>query len=138
VDQVKSVWNTGVGTEIYLSEQASGFASFSTDYTFVRDGISRFVQNTGEANNNTWNANFYHVGGGIVLKLRGADITLGATHTGAQETIPRAVSFPDGSGQGIFSTTETANLKWERWRMVFSFSFPFLKDYTKKFTEEKK
>ncbi len=43
----------------------------------------------------------------------------------------------DNSQQPIFNTSNVANARWDRWRFVFSFSFPFLKNYTKKFTDSK-
>ncbi|MBL7864058.1 MAG: long-chain fatty acid transport protein [Cyclobacteriaceae bacterium] len=131
-DQMKSVWNAGIGMEFFISEHISGFASFSTDFTTVTDDITRFLQRQDEASNSSWKADFYHWGGGVVLDFKGADITLGVTHTGAQQTIPRLLNFPDGGGGGIFDPNSTADLKWDRWRFVFSFSFPFLADYAKK------
>ncbi len=138
VDQMKGIWNAGIGAELYISEHVSGFASFSTDFTSVTSDLTRFVQRQDEAANSSWNADFYHIGGGIVISVKGADITLGATHTGANEEIARPVSFPDNPSQPIFASGNTADLRWDRWRFVFSFSLPFLKDYTKKLTEEKK
>ena len=67
-----------------------------------------------------------------MLNFKGADVTLGVTHTGARQTIPRPLNFPDGSGGGIFDPNATSDLQWDRWRFVFSFSFPFLADYAKK------
>lgn len=132
-DEAKSVWNAGIGGELYISEHVSGYASFSTDFSSVATDIIRFVQRQKESSNNAWAADFYHYGGGVVLDFKGADITLGVTHTGARQTIPRLVSFPDeGGGGAIFDPTQTADLKWDRWRFVFSFSFPFLADYAKK------
>lgn len=131
-DQMKSVLNAGLGLEFYISEHVSGFGSFSTDYSSVADDITRFVQRQSEAANSSWKADFYNIGGGVVLDFKGADITLGATHTGARQTVPRIVNFPDGGGGDIFDPTQTTDLRWDRWRFVFSFSFPFLADYAKK------
>ncbi len=131
-DQMNSVWNAGLGMEFYLSQHVSGFASFSTDYSSVSNDITRFLERKTEAANSSWKADFYNVGGGVVLDFKGADITLGVTHTGARQTIPKLLNFPDGSGGGILDPTATTDLAWDRWRLVFSFSFPFLADYVKK------
>ena len=138
VDQYKSVLNAGIGTEIYISKKVSGFASFSTDFTAVSSDITRFLERKDEANNSSWNVDFYHVGGGVVVNLKGAAITLGATHTGASMLVPRPINFPETSGQSIFTSTDQSNLQWDRWRFVFSFSIPFLRDYTDKILDEKK
>ncbi len=134
-DEMKSVWNAGIGFEVYVSQHVSGFASFSTDYSSVSNDITRFIQRLPEAANNSWKADFFNVGGGVVLDFKGADITLGVTHTGAKQTVPRLVNFPDNGGGGngtIFDPNSTTDLEWDRWRVVFSFSFPFLADYAKK------
>jgi hypothetical protein len=34
--------------------------------------------------------------------------------------------------EGIFNSEDTADIMWTRWRFIFSFSFPFLKDMQKK------
>ena len=140
LDQIQSVWNAGIGTEFYISEQVSGFASFSTDYACGTLTLPKFVERQSEAANTGWITDFYHIGGGVVLKLKGADVTLGATHTGANQTIQRPVNLPDSNNPSapIFDSTNTADLKWERLRIVFSFSFPFLKNYTDKLSGEKK
>jgi len=133
-DEAKSVWNAGLGAEWYISEHVSGYASFSTDFSSVNSDITRFVERKPETSNNAWAADFFHWGGGVVLAFKGADLTLGVTHTGANQKIPRLINFPeDGGGSGtIFDPTSTADLKWDRFRLVFSFSFPFLADYAKK------
>ncbi len=138
VDQANSVWNAGIGGELYFSPKVSGFASFSTDFSSLPADITRFVERSSEASANGWAADFYNFGTGVVLTFKGADITLGATHVGANQTIPRPVSFPDSSNSNIFSSTDTADVRWDRWRLVFSFSFPFLKDYADKLQGEKK
>jgi len=133
-DEALSVLNGGIGAEIYISEHVSGFASFSTDFSSVGNDLTRFIQRQSESSNNAWKADFYHYGGGVVLDFKGADLTLGVTHTGARQTIPRLINFPDGDGSSgsLFDPTQTSELKWDRWRLVFSFSFPFLADYAKK------
>jgi hypothetical protein len=135
IDSEKSVLNAGIGAELYINKKISGFTSFSTDFSSMTDNLTRFIERKPEAGDGTWSSDFYHVGGGFVLNLNGADITLGITHTGANLTIPRPISFPDNSSQPIFNTGDNADVRWDRWRFVFSFSFPFLNNYAKRFTE---
>ena len=61
-DKVKSVWNFGVGAEIYINPQISGFLSFSSDFSAAQSDLVRFSERSPEASNSTWNADFYHVG----------------------------------------------------------------------------
>jgi len=127
-DSDKSVLNAGIGAEFYINKKISGFASFSTDFSSASDDLTRFIERKPEASDGTWSSDFYHIGGGFVLNLNGADITLGVTHTGADLTLPRPINFPDNSQQPIFNSNNVANARWDRWRFVFSFSFPFLKN----------
>ncbi len=136
VDEFKSVINAGVGIEIYLTNNISFYTSFSTDFSAVTDNVARFVENEAEAYNSIFKSNFYHYGGGFVLDLKGADVTLGLTYTGANLTLPRPFTFPEDSDDDIFDPYELLHAKWSRWRIVFSFSLPFLKDFQKK-AEEK-
>jgi hypothetical protein len=137
VDDERSVLNAGIGAEFFINKKVSGFASFSTDFSSITNDLTRFVERKPEAGDGTWSSDFYHIGGGFVLNLNGADITLGVTHTGANLEIPRPFNFPDNPSQPILNTNDVANTRWDRWRFVFSFSFPFLKNYTKKLAGDK-
>ena len=137
VDNDKSILNAGLGAELFINNKISGFVSFSTDFSTATGDVTRFIERKPEASDGTWNSDFYHVGGGFVLSLNGAAITLGATHTGATLIMPQPVNFPDSPSQPIFNSGSNASARWDRWRFVFSFSFPFLKNYTKRFTEQK-
>ena len=133
-DEAKSVWNAGLGIEFYVSKSVSGYASFCTDFSSVTNGISRFLEQKDEVAASSWNIDFYHLSGGIMLDLKGADLTLGVAHTGATRVVPRPVNFPENADDSVFSNSDTADFRWDRWRLIFSFSFPFLKDWEKKIT----
>lgn len=136
IDQQKSVINAGIGGELYFSKKVSGFASFSTDFSAVPDNTISFLNNEDAASNSTTKMDFYHFGTGIILAFKGADITLGATYTGAEQNFARPIDFPDGNGGDVVYSNETSKLKINRWRFVFSFSVPFLKDYAKKWEQK--
>ena len=136
VDKLNSVTNIGLGVELYISEKVSAYLSTSTDYSAVTSDLSRFTKNLPETYNSILKADFYHFGGGVVLHFKGADITLGATYTGANQEFNRPVNFPEDAGDEIFSQDDKAQLEWDRIRFVFSFSLPFLKDVQKKVEEK--
>jgi hypothetical protein len=136
VDDLTHVINAGIGVEFYISEKVNGYLSASTDFSAVTSDISKFIQKGAETTNSISKADFYHFGGGVVLKLRSADITLGATYTGAKQSFIRPVSFPDDKGDEVFGDDDTATLEWDRVRVVFSFSLPFLKDVQEKVEEK--
>ncbi len=136
IDQRQSVLNAGFGAEIFIDDHISAYGSFSTDFTSLPGTVSRFIERNDIVDSQTWNVDFYHVGGGVVLDFKGIDLTLGATHTGASATLPRVVNFPDSSNGSVFNSGTTSTLDWQRWRLIFSFSFPFLKDYAKKVSDK--
>jgi hypothetical protein len=136
IENYRSVINAGVGFEIFLTENISFFTSFSTDFSAVVNDVALFVENESEASNSTFTSDFYHFGGGVALDLKGADVTLGVTRTGSNLKLPRPFNFPEEEGDDIFETENTIDAAWRRWRIVFSFSLPFLKDWQRK-AEEK-
>ncbi len=136
LDKMESVINAGFGLEFYLSEKVSFFTSFSTDFSTVPKDITAFVENKEIAYGSVFKSDFYHYGGGFVLNLNGADITLGVTYTGANLKFPRPFTFPGSGDDDIFDEEAMIDARWNRMRVVFSFSLPFLKDVQKK-AEEK-
>ncbi|MCK4749119.1 MAG: hypothetical protein KAT15_18830 [Bacteroidales bacterium] len=131
-DQAERVFNFGAGIELKMKDALSFYASYSSDYSYVPSDIRYFTEFGGESFNSTFRADINHAGAGFVLKLKRADITLGSTYAWARESIPRPIDFPDeGEEGGIFDSSDTADLLWSRWRFIFSFSIPFLKDIQK-------
>jgi hypothetical protein len=133
-DQHEPVFNYGAGLEIVTGKVWSAYLSYASDRSYVPSDISRFADLGEEAANSNFRADFNHAGMGIILKLKKADITLGATHAWAREFVPRPIDFPDEGEdeEGIFDSDDVTEIRWSRWRFIFSFSFPFLKDIEKK------
>lgn|GEM_PF-821780 len=131
-DDLSSVFNVGIGVELYVNENLSVYTGFNTDFSSVRDNPLAFSENEETASNSSISTNLYHFSGGVVMSLRGIDLTLGAAYTGGSQRFARPIDFPDGDGGGIFDPDETATLTWSRWRLILGFSFPFLDDVTGK------
>jgi len=131
-DQAEQVFNFGVGMEFVIGEELSFYSSYSSDNSYVPSDIIRQSEFQEEAMNSTFRADINHVGAGFVLKLKRADITLGTTYAWAQESFPRPIDFPDEGEEGIFNSTDLTEVRWDRWRFIFSFSVPFLKDLQQK------
>ncbi|MCX2742980.1 long-chain fatty acid transport protein [Mangrovivirga sp. M17] len=133
VDAYRSILNVGIGAEWYLSDKVRLYGSFSTDFSAApKDGVG-FMNQRPVASNSAINANYFHAAAGVLLSFKGADFTLGATHTGGKTDFSRPVNIPDENNTGpIVNTEDTGNLRWDRWQFIVSFSVPFLKDYAKK------
>ncbi|GAA4843612.1 hypothetical protein GCM10023331_30730 [Algivirga pacifica] len=136
VERLRPVINFGIGLEWYINKNVSGYASTSTDFSAIPDDAPQFNNQEAVVSNALLNANFLNIGGGIVLNFRGADITLGATHTGGSRSFERPFSFPEDGGGGTLETNDEGRVRWNRWRIVFSFSVPFVKSYTKKLEDK--
>ena len=132
IDEYEPVFNFGAGIEFVLGKTSSLYLSYAADNSYVPSKIDRFVKFSEEASNSSFRADINHAGAGFILKLKRADVTLGATHAWARESLPRPIDFPDEGEEGIFNSEDTADIRWTRWRFIFSFSFPFLKDIEKK------
>ncbi len=138
VDDLQSVINFGIGTQIYFSDKLSTYLSVSSDFSAAPEIKTGFTENQPEANNTVFSADFFHFAGGVVLSLKRADVTLGAAYTSAKQEFARPVDFPEEGDDSIFEQDETGLFKWSRLRIIFSFSFPFLKDAANKFSGDKK
>jgi len=135
VDNLKSVVNYGIGLEIYVSPKVFAYSSFSVDHSAAGGNLSSFASLEAKVTSSSITADYYHFGGGVVLTLKGADITVGGTYTGSKQKFDRPFNFPDDNDDKFFNSGEQATLRWNRWRFVFSFSLPFLKEKTKKIEE---
>lgn len=131
MDKLDPVINFGIGVELNLNEKSSFYTSFATNYSGVTSNIVRFVENKQEAFNSTFQADFLKFGGGFVLNTRWAEVTLGATYTGATQDFERPINFPDEGDEPIFESSATSTLKFTQWRIILGFSFPFV-DQVKK------
>lgn len=129
--RMKSIFNAGLGFDIYLSEKVSLFTSFNTDFSAVPDNVTGFLEQTPEFHNSWLSADLYHFGLGVDMKFKGTHLTLGTSYTSASQNFDRPIDFPIEGGNNIFEQDEEGTFKWSRWRFVISFSFPFLKDLTK-------
>lgn len=134
-DGLKSIMNMGVGAEWYISEKVSGYASFSTDFNAAPNDAVSFVAQREVASNLTFDANFFHLAGGVLLKFKGADFTLGATHTSGTTDFMKPTAFPD-INDNTAPAGDQGSMLWNRWQFIVSVSVPFLKDYVKKMEEK--
>ena len=131
-DDLESVFNYGIGLELYLNKSLSMFYSFSTDYSAVPEDVSRLLEFEEEYSNASFQADIWHAGGGFLLKNTKMDITLGCTYTFANQTYERPLDIPDGNNNVSTDAQQTTTLNLSQWRFLFGVSFPFLKDLKRK------
>ena len=137
MDKLDPVLNFGIGIELNLSEKSSFYSSFATNYSGVTSNLVRFAENEPDAFNSTFSADFYKFGGGFVINSRWAEVTLGATFTGASQEFNRPINFPDEGDDPIFESGATSTLRFTQWRIILGFSFPFAEKMKKSLEGEK-
>jgi hypothetical protein len=123
VDELKSVINYGLGLEMNLNEKISIYASIATNYSSVTSDITRFAELEEEANNSVFQADFLKFGSGFTLNTSWAEVTLGATYSGASQEIKRPIDF--SGDQPVLDSDAPATITFKEWRFILGFSFPF-------------
>jgi hypothetical protein len=136
VDDLDPVINYGIGIELDLSEKISAYGSFATDNSAVKKDISRFAELEEQANNSVFQADFYKFGGGVAIKTKAVEITVGATNSGASQEFNRPINFPDEDEDDVFESGNTSKLVFNEWRFILGFSFPFAEKLKEKLEGE--
>ena len=123
VDQLRSVFNYGIGIEHKFNEKINAYASIAADYSAV-DSDAGFLYEFDDEDirYSVFDGDIFHFGGGIALNLKWAELTVGATFGAADREITRPLNLGEDV---IFDPTETATLEYSRWRFLVGFSFPF-------------
>ncbi|QDH80505.1 long-chain fatty acid transport protein [Echinicola soli] len=136
MDSRKSIANAGIGVEWFLNKKVSFYGGFSTDFNAAADNTVSFVTQESTATNLSFDANFYHVAGGVLLKFKGAEFTLGATHTSGQTDFDKPINFPSDNDPSVVDIANDGRMLWDRWQFIVSVSVPFLKDYVDKLEDK--
>ena len=125
VDEMDQVWNFGIGLEWYLKSNLTAYLSYSTDKSGVTSDITRFAELESEAANSVFSADFYKLGGGISIKSKKIELTLGLIYTSAEQDIPRPINFPDEEDDPVFESGNTSNIGFDQTRFILGLSIPY-------------
>lgn len=121
-DDLISTINYGLGLEVFINTNLSLFGSFATDFAPVEGDTRRLSEFTGVINDNTFKADIFHLGFGVDIKTKFADLTIGATYASSKEDIKRTFTIDDGQDP----VTSDAQILYSRWRFLLGFEFHFL------------
>lgn len=135
-DQLNAVINFGIGYNFVFSDQINGYLSYSTDYSATSSDQNNLDDNSMYLKASTFTSDINHFGGGIVMNLKKADITLGATLATASYKMERPIDFPDGGGGSIIDSEEYSDVHWNRWRFIVGISVPFVTDLAKRWEKK--
>lgn len=126
--EARSVLNVGVGLEYRWSDVFTAFGSVATDNSSAPEARNEISVGDLEIDDKVFAHDFLILAGGVDLKTRWADLTVGATYAGASQSVSKFVDFPTEEDPGITPDGETSTLKYSKWRFLLGFSIPFAAD----------
>lgn len=120
----RSVFNFGIGGEIFISDTFKSFFGFSTDFDSLQDENNFFDFSTTNADEFSAGSNYYHFSGGVDWTLKWASLILGLTYSrGSNDISIDSSSIIDEPA--IERTTSTQVLA-RRLQLVLGLEIPFL------------
>ena len=123
VDERKAVLNGGLGVRWAGSDRIALFGSVASNLSAAPDSLVEFTRLDTLVSHTSLEIDYVLVGGGISLRTRWADFTLGATWQGGRDAMPTAVVLPNGrppvdEGEAVVHLTQ--------WRFLAGVSIPML------------
>jgi len=130
LDELQSVINFGIGIEHKFSEKLNIYASFATDFSAVNsDGSELYEFKHNDIANSSFDGDLFHLGTGVSLNLKWAELTMGATYASSESEIQRPLNI---GNDVVIDPNAKSTLIFSRWRFLVGFSFPFANKVTDK------
>jgi hypothetical protein len=124
--EARSVLNFGLGLEYRWSNTFSAFGSVATDNSSAPVADKEISVGDLEIDDKAFSGDFLILAGGVDMKTRWADLTLGATYAGSSQDVARFLDFPDEEDPGVTPEEgESSRFKYSKWRFLLGFSIPF-------------
>ena len=144
-EELKSVFNFGMGAEVYLSPTFSLIGSFTSDYSAFVSNANLFDLLNQSAKNVNILDDFWHFGFGLDMKIKNfGDLVLGGVYSRTSSNIEDQPDIPGGdTSPSVGEPTEIATeIGVERWRFVVGVEFNLirkkLEDIPKQLQEKQK
>ena len=122
-EELRSVINFGLGAEFYIGEKFNIYVSGITDFSPTVSNANIFDLIAQESKDTNFDADFYHFGLGVQLKLSWAQLVIGSTYSRASVDFERPVDFPDPEVD-LPNNDELAKVTQERWRFIIGLEIP--------------
>jgi hypothetical protein len=126
VDELKPVFNFGIGVEWLVGDAFSAYGSLVTDASSAPENPNSFLEFGGEVRNSTSQADGFYLGAGVSFEARWIDLTAGFSYGAREEE--RENPFMAGSpgfGQAGLGPT-SVGLSERRWRFLLGFTIPMV------------
>jgi len=122
MDELKSVFNFGVGMEWQVSDAFSAYGSAARDASAAPESPYQPFQFEERISNSISQADGFHLGAGVSLQARWIDLTAGFSYGSTKEKIGNPL-IATGSGQSVPIPIEAElELEKRRWRFLLGFS----------------
>jgi len=120
VQEMKSVFNWGIGVEQIIHEGLSFYGALFADRT------GYVSKETTMLSASTWD--IHHISLGSVFNFKGIDFTLGLSYGRGRGTSDRFVNF-SGEGENLLpDDPPQTSVRYDRFKVIFGLSFPYDKD----------
>ena len=133
-NELRPVFNFGVGYDVVFSEKISAYLSYSTNKSAAVSSGDNYGEDTFELLASTFKSNINNLGFGIVMNFNETNVTFGATYAYAGFLTNRPVDFPgdNSTSDSIIDPDAKTKVEWDRWRLIVGISVPFLRDVARK------
>ena len=124
IERRKSILNFGVGGEFYVNEFVNLYTGFSTDFNAISTDSDLLDVQGNPTINSDLGSDYIHVSMGAELKLKRANLIVGATYTRSTTDFLSPSSIPSDD-LNIAEDTQ-AVLSYTRWQFIVGLDIPFL------------
>jgi len=131
IQKLNSVFNYGLGAEIYFSPKFKGIFSFSSDYSSTDKNSNIFDLSINEDQDVNLTFDLYHFGYGVEMKLKRSYLIFGGTYSTGNSVFEKPVDVFTGV-ENFNEVEESASLELSRWRFIIGIDIPILNDKIKR------
>jgi hypothetical protein len=127
VDELKPVFNIGLGIEWQVSQALSAYGSLIRDASAASGDLPSPFSFESQVGSSIFNGDGFHAGGGLSVESRWVHLTAGATYGEVRGKMERPFgSATMDSGLGVPELEEIRTLR-RRWRFLLGFSIPLVR-----------
>lgn len=128
LDELKPVFNFGLGIEWQVSQALSAYGSLIRDASAASGDLPSPFSFESQVGSSIFNGNGFYAGGGLSLESKWVDLTAGATYGEVRGRMERPFGPATmDSGLGIPEVDEVRTLR-RRWRFLLGFSIPLVRE----------
>jgi long-subunit fatty acid transport protein len=124
-ESLRSVINFGAGAEIYINDGLNLYGSFSTDFSPVEASANIFdlIPDESDARDANFDADYFHYGLGVEIKLKKLELILGTTYSSASGDFADPLDLPF-EGLEPMESDDLSRIKITRWRFIVGLEIP--------------